>query len=125
MGHTTMLCGICVLSLLCLLSISSVVADTTPQREINCTAVLIEAEARRESEVSAILLFFSLYKIKFDVIFLHLLVCFDIFKVLNSRIVCMRVCVCVSIVDFRFVESYLYGNYNTVHVFINKIDNRE
>lgn len=62
MGHTkTMLCGMyCVLSVMCLLSISTAAADTTPEREINCTAVLIEAEAKRQSEVSLIFLsFFS------------------------------------------------------------------
>lgn len=66
MGHTTIICGICVLSVLCLLSISSVVADDTTQREVNCTAVLIEAKARRDSEVSEDLFIF-LRKIKFDI----------------------------------------------------------
>lgn len=52
---TTMLCGMyCVLSVVCLLSsISTAVADNnTPKRELNCTAVLIEAEAKRQSGVS-------------------------------------------------------------------------
>lgn len=45
-----MLYEIGVLSLLCVLSISSsAVAVNTPKREINCTAVLIEAAAKRQS----------------------------------------------------------------------------
>lgn len=48
-----------VLSLLCLLSISSsAIADNTPKREVNCTAVLIEAAAKRQSGVSEYYFFF-------------------------------------------------------------------
>lgn len=52
MGRIPILWQICFVSALCLLSISSAVADNTPKREINCTAVLIEAEAKRQSGVS-------------------------------------------------------------------------
>lgn len=56
MGDSTMVFRIGVLSLLCLLSISSsAVADITPNREINCTAVLIEAAAKRQRGVSEVL----------------------------------------------------------------------
>lgn len=123
MGHATMLCGICVLTLVCLLSISTAVADTTPQREVNCTAVLIEAEARRDSEVSGI----NFFLVKLNLIqFVHLFVCLKcfgnlIFNVLNSKIVCVcqLLAFCFQNVIYMLITT-LYGiTFEIVHVFIN------
>lgn len=71
----TMLRGMyCVVSVMCLLSISTAVADNnTPQREVNCTAVLIEAAAKRDSEVSECVFFLLYRKVKFVLISIEFL----------------------------------------------------
>lgn len=90
----TTLCGIyCVLSVLCLFSISTAVADNnTPKRELNCTAILIEAAAKRESEVSECEIFRKIkFVFNFDLSF-GILLCFCGFEVFNRGSVCLSAC---------------------------------